>query len=692
MRRARGATSVGRVGDVAPFDARLRAGGDAGERAGTLRTTRLMRNGGAVRRELFRPARGDVERWGLDVARCESGGVVWIARGEGERGARVERREAGDAVAGLAAETGGLGARAVDVACGRGNESGVAVGVRVVDGAALVRAWVDGGGNEVETRVAARATWRADEGGSLAMNPTLDFECAAVSGSGDLVVLNEGGARQLPGTWAVERLSTADERRRMGVAYGNHPRALLHAVSVPGSGTASRVYSVDLRAHRGETRIAHEADAGDSIVAVSSASENYYAVGTSSSSGAFVELRDLRRARDPVARWAHLGVSAPSIVRIFDADAWRKRPGPGRRHGICAYSLDEREVYMYECHQVVGARRVHSGDVLDALSHGTSVHIPCTGLRGFSMSRFGPERGELFWMDRGGEWSQSYFLGDDDLSASPLLFESPVRNDGFMEGYKPLVQTARTSRTEVATDGSGGGFTFVPHVYEFIAHGKVPTKIELPSRTQNASDDALKNCAILHAAFTDGWRLNTSELLECGEYLHADASASASLSLSDWRHGRGRKAARMGNVRRYHKEAEERPENPLSAERSYPEHEERFREWMETLVDARVPDDLAAALEDYASGAENGFTKFSRRMYHAVNCLKDLDSTRMEAAIRKSSAVQHGEDDDYNDGYTPSMAPFASADPLAYSQNEDFGQNDSFMTRLLASWRPERGR
>ena len=121
-----------------------------------------------------------------------------------------------------------------------------------------------------------------------------------------------------------------------GVAYGAHPRTLLYA-------DRSTVKFVDLRTRRGNR--GRRTTRGRSFRAVSRAREHYYALAsatttTASLTTSFVEIRDARRARDPVVRWEHQGFRTPTTLRVVD----RRRSGAERRR------RGRRRVYDFRLH------------------------------------------------------------------------------------------------------------------------------------------------------------------------------------------------------------------------------------------------------------------------------------------------------------------------------------------------------
>ena len=697
--RARRATSYGRVGDVEAYDVAL----DGDARASARGKTGARGDGGMI------PCSSDASRRGrvalgtgadadgasvLDAAIGSDRAVAsrWTTCAETETMVRATRRGRRGEEA-----TARTDARSVvrEVACETSARDGraVTVGVRCDDGAKLIRGWVTLDG---ETRLetvedASGDDWSACS--SVAVSDRMECECAVALRCGDVGVLSaaEGaragsGRRRIVAEWARER-ETAHDASHYRVAYANHPRSLLHAVNVPGSSVRSRVYLVDTRARGGETRMAHEADGGESIRTISAMREFLYATSVrmyevSGIESSFVELRDLRRARDPVARWEHLGLSAPATVRIFDSGAWRGEPS--RAVGVCAFSTSESEVYLYECRRYAGEKRRHSGENICPLSYGTCVSLPCAdSVRGFAMTQINSTLGELTWMDRHGEWSQSYNIGaDNEASASrSIQFETP-RADIPKTQARDVVAAAVMETSAVNPQS----FVSMPHLYNFVVHAAVPGGMRnesSPSVDAAVRTEVMKNRAGLHAVFSDGWRMNVNELLECGEYLQSDTAASPSLVLDEWRRQiGGAAAAKKGYVKMRKAKAERNPkdaiENPFNFKNVSGRRQTRESEWNRAFHGEIIAPALEAALADYARGDESGRAIFSRRLRHAARCLETIDAkTWSEAGGKTADAAPQ----------SSRNPPFSSSDPIVYSQGDDEKNEASFLDRLLAEWR-----
>ena len=98
---------------------------------------------------------------------------------------------------------------------------------------------------------------------------------------------------------------------------------------------------------------------------------------------------------------------------------------------------------------------------------------------------------------------------------------------------------------------------------------------------------------------------------------------------------------------------------------------------------------VADALKDYASNAETGETKFTRRLVHASKCLEFASA---EAADAVGSPCDVDGDARDVDASTQSLPPYDSlSESFAMSQAvpQDVNQDAPFADRLLARWVPE---
>ena len=180
--------------------------------------------------------------------------------------------------------------------------------------------------------------------------------------------------------------------------------------------------------------------------------------------------------------------------------------------------------------------------------------------------------------------------------------------------------------------------------------------------------------------------MNASELLECGEYLLRDGASSASLAIDDWRRSRWQPDSSKPYKRPTTLRATREIENPLAATR---EDADARRRWRDAVAAEDVLPIVADALKDYASNAETGETKFTRRLVHASKCLEFASA---EAADAVGSPCDVDGDARDVDASTQSLPPYDSlSESFAMSQAvpQDVNQDAPFADRLLARWVPE---
>jgi hypothetical protein len=724
------AVACGRVGYVASFDVRLDAPRALEPRARWLDaptpalrarapTARCLRP--TTRETLGATSRDDEDESnechprGNALAVCEDAstrdretGTLWAASADGDGGAAVARarRDGGDGGLRVTAESRVRFVSpvvAVDVADGgyRGGRAMAGVCARTRRGdVALLRAREttnDAGDASVEVTEVARATrdgHGARDGVVCArMHPSWTNECAYVRANGTLGTLGGDGGKDASERAREERRGASDW---YGVAYGAHPRTLVYA-------DRSTVEFVDVRTRRGESRVAHDAYEDEAFRAVSDAREHYYALAsarttttTTTTTTSFVEIRDARRARDPVVRWEHQGVRTPTTLRVVDTTEWRARRDGVGALTICAFTPGDSEVFLYDCARYANERRGHSGEQMCATSYGASVRLPTSsGVRGFDAARLGETSGGLYWLDDAGAWEQTYVIdaaestNADATRITALRFENPrapptesSRDDAFAD-----IARRRALAEEVARDGGDArdrpesAFADVPHLYEYIVHGKVPrANVQIEEREGDGGDEA----ATLHAAFSDGWRMNASELLDCGEYLQRDGASSASLAIDDWRKSRWQPDSSKPYKKPSKLRANREIENPLASTR---EDVNARGRWRVAVAAEDVLPTVADALKDYASSVETGDTKFTRRLLHASKCLEfasaeadavgspcdvDGDSRDVDPASQSQSLPQ----------YDSLSQSFAMSQAVSHGVDHD----GPFGDRLLARW------
>ena len=728
MRRASSAVAVGRAGDLASFDIRLDASAALETRhrelsgVGTSSSRRFRRDGDIARvdaRARDEADDGDGHRAHAlavvaDASAREGGraGTWMMAGGRGTATATRDaprpgppRRGVGSTLRATAeVELGGV-CLEVDVregSRGQGRE-------RTADVAEACARWRDGAAlwrfesnvvERAETKAKAKAKAKAgrdrfevaldvieiarvDEGagyGELAairIHPTMVGECAFVSAHGEVATMTADGVKRVP--WRPSGSEMTAVGDWYGLGYGAHPRTLLHGSHVGSTGISS-VHEVDLRTRRGETRRAHEADRGETLCAISTAFEHYYAVATreSTSESSNVELRDVRRANDPVLRWDHQGLVPPTTLRIVDVAEWCSKC---RSIVIQAFTPGTREVYLYECERFVGERRGHSGEQVRAVTFGSTIPLPSSsGVHGFAMTKLGVDRGGMFWRDEDGVWCQNYAInGDvDAMRFQPPQFseEDAARHAGETVDFlsRNPVPLSRWQQKRAPDDA----FIDLPHLHEFIANGVVPVSdFPVDDSLERDPDGERETVARLHAAFTDGWRMNASELLECAEYLQGTSRASASMRIDEWRNRFRTRSEPAPNYAEFIDIALSKPlttATPLDDERTREIIERDLPKWKKIFAENSLPQPLEMALRDYRlaryrDADEIQHTKFARRLFHASRCLNET------------------QDEDF-DGASASTAKNASQASTTLSQ---IGDDAPFADRLLSQWTDDAG-
>ena len=512
---------------------------------------------------------------------------------------------------------------------------------------------------------------------AVRMHPTMVGECAFASARGEVATMTADGVKRVPWRPSGSQVTAVDDW--YGLGYGAHPRTLLHGSHVGSTGISS-VHEVDSRTRRGETRRAHEADRGETLCAISTAFEHYYAVATrgSTSESSNVELRDVRRANDPVLRWDHQGLVPPTTLRIVDVAEWCSNC---RSIAIQAFTPDTREVYLYECERFVGERRGHSGEQVRASTFGSTIPLPSSsGVDGFAMTKLGVDRGGMFWRDEDGVWCQNYAInGDvDAMRFQPPQFseEDAARHAGETVDFlsRNPVPLSRWQQKRASDDA----FIDLPHLHEFIANGVVPVSdFPVDDSLERDPDGERETVARLHAAFTDGWCMNASELLECAEYLQGTSRASASMRIDEWRNRYRTRSEPAPNYAEFIDIALSKPlttATPLDDERTREIIERDLPKWKKIFAENSLPQPLEMALRDYRlaryrDADEIQHTKFARRLFHASRCLNET------------------QDEDF-DGASASTAKHASQLPTTLSQ---LGDDAPFVDRLLSQWTDDAG-
>jgi hypothetical protein len=466
-----------------------------------------------------------------------------------------------------------------------------------------------------------------------------------------------------------------------GLGYGAHPRTLLHGSHVATTATSS-VHEVDLRSRRGETRLAHRADRGETLCAISTAFEHYYAVATrgTMSGSSHVELRDIRRAKNPVLRWDHQGRVPPTTLQIVDVSEWCPS---GRSIAIQAFTPGTKEVYLYECERFVGERRGHSGEQVRAVTFGTTIPLPSSsGVRGFAMTKLGEDRAGMFWLDDDDVWCQQYTttgavdamrFQPPQLSEADAARRAAAAADAFALDPVPL---SRWKRKRALEDK----FVDLPHLHGFIVNGVVPvTDFPVDDALETDTGDERETVARLHAAFTDGWRMNASELLECAEYLQGASRGSASMRVDEWRDRFRTRSEPTPNYAELVHVALSKPiatATPLDGERVGALIDRNLPNWTAVFEGETLSRPLELALRDYRlaqhrDAREAEHTKFARRLVHASRCLEEMRDEVFDGARASTTSHASGRQTGFPD--VSDDAPFA--DRLLSQWTDDVGRS-----------------
>jgi hypothetical protein len=436
-----------------------------------------------------------------------------------------------------------------------------------------------------------------------------DRECAFALDSGELGTLNGDGAR------VFRSPAMGGDGAWYGLAYGVHPRVLLH-------GCEHAVYSVDLRASRRESRMLHDvvASPAERWRAMSNANENYYAMASSSTKaggGSYVEIRDMRRASEPVLRWNHRGLSAPTSIELVDTTAWHSSVKATRALAVRAYSSSESEVYLYESAKDLKGQITYASAQMIALSHGVVGKFDASPLQGFDMLKM-KHQNVLLWMNDQGVHLQQYACaaksGDDAQRLSALFFESPQPCAERVERRSQLTeQPPNEEKTRIARDK----FVDVPFVYDFVVHGRPPLD-DYESLQKPTRGDHL---AYLHGKLSDGWVMNWSEVLDSAELL-SSSTTPVTLALREWRESlklSAQKQPTRARAWRRRAKTDDIP-NPLE---TFVEKDD-IRQWASRLESTP---EILDAINDHML-ADDESCAYTRRLYHAVRCIDAEQSAR----------------------------------------------------------------
>ena len=191
-------------------------------------------------------------------------------------------------------------------------------------------------------------------------------------------------------------------------------------------------------------------------------------------------------------------------------------------------------------------------------------------------------------------------------------------------------------------------FIDLPHLHEFIANGVVPVSdFPFDDSLERDPDGERETVARLHAAFTDGWRMNASELLECAEYLQGTSRASASMRIDEWRNRYRTRSEPAPNYAEFIHVALSKPlttATPLDDERTREIIERDLPKWKKIFAEDSLPQPLEMALRDYRlarhrDADEIQHTKFARRLFQASRCLKEMHDEDFDGA--SASTAKH---------------------------------------------------
>jgi len=505
------------------------------------------------------------------------------------------------------------------------------------------------------------------------VNPVGMTECAYATAGGTLGILDADGARR------IDSPASEDASYWYGVGYSFHPRLLLHA-------STSAVYSVDVRTNRRETRRLHLAPADEAIASISSVKEHLYALATSSTRGSsrltksYVEMRDARRASEPIVRWEHQGGRVPTSLRIFDSSGWHRGVKANQALGIYTSGNGASCVHVYECEKIVDGLRGQSGVQMRPLSYGTSVPFAANHLRGFDATKIGPWGG-LFWVDDYGVHVQRYDFQEpkDSRTSATLLralyFEKP---DVDASREKPARITSELSNRATERVAKNATFDKVPHLYDYIVHGKAPSEIDV---SRDSNDEAENARVLLHQTFSDGWTMNGVELLDTAEFLSGSSTAA---DLVEWRCTQRKNGhtlhAASDRWRKKRSDVEPIP-NPINRVALAADVSDSFAsDW---LKDEDMHPDVALALAHHASRSNDAVDKYTRRLilasrlaHHRDRQLLDMVGSECGDARESSRHARQPRSKD------------ASSIPFLDSQSEPYSQDsqDPFITQLRTQW------
>ena len=595
-----------------------------------------------------------------------------VLRGEDDGGIVAERCSFGDVGCGVTAEARmRMRGNVTDVDATRTAErerivvacsSRASVGLFEVDVSA---------GDEVKmVRVAAVSAAGTDVLG-VRVNPVGLTECAYATADGTLGVLDADGARR------IDSPASDDASSWYGVGYGFHPRVLLHA-------SESAVYSVDVRRSCRETRRLHLAPADEEIASISSVKEHLYALATSSTrdssrmSKSYVELRDARRASEPIVRWEHQGGRVPTSLRIFDTSGWHRGGKANQAMGIYATGNGASCVHVYECEKSVDGLRGQSGVQMRPLSYGTSVPFAANRLRGFDATKIGPWGG-LFWVDDYGVHVQRYDFQElkDSRTSATLLralhFEKPDVDTSREKPAKISFELSNRAAERVVKNAT---FDKVPYLYDYIVHGKAPSEMEFSLDVNGQADNAR---ALLHQTFSDGWAMNGVELLDAAEFLSGSSTAA---DLVEWRSTQRKNGYTLHAASdRWRKKRSDVDPIPNPIDRAADVNEKFASDWLE---DEDMHPDVALALAHHASGSKNSADKYTRRLILASRLAHHQDRQFLDMV---GSECGGGAREPARRERQP-RSKDASSLPFLDSQSEPFSQDsqDPFITQLRTQW------
>ena len=512
----------------------------------------------------------------------------------------------------------------------------------------------DGSGERASNVRAIRAMPRAG-----------DAACAYAAADGGVYVARVGNVVDV-----VRAPVGEGESAFYGLARHPHPKCVIHA-------SAREVALVDARARAAEVRELHASGADGNFVAMSrDAIEHYYALAIErgARARAHVEIRDARRASEPVVRWEHRGIEAPTTVTLDDTSAWRRRR---TTLGVRAFSSSRNEVFLYECaREDKGRNGYSSGGGARALSPGVVTTFGSTPLRGFDAVNT-EEFDALVWMNARGVYCQTYERSveeEGEVRLRPLFYESPALAE-HDAAERVDVDEAAANITSTAARAKHE-FVSVPFVYNYVVNGRVPMAVDAKNESKNESsgNDAV---AYLHSKLSDGWRMNSSELLDSAELLSSPPVPS--LQLSEWRASR-RIAARKSLTAKqgWSRRVKERVPNPLD---NLAKNDD-VRAWASEL---EPPPRVLDAIIDYASGNADNHP-YVRRLYHAARCIESVDHSTVDVG---GASTMHPKARATTTKRVRDRASIPVDSDFEDERNTvDVGQGSSFIASLRADWAP----